>query len=528
MKNLIKKNKYLILFFRNNQHLTFFLQIIYYSPKTLRILIKLKFDFISYFKFIDIISLDKSTYFKFYANTNKLPSHDMLIKMHFLLIGFHEERTTNFFMQKNFQVLLPNYENLLFDIKNKITNTKLIKNYFHLINNYEFNKFIKIYLQEFNKNNLWNFDFFNKFYGCIILSNNLEYKKYLDNFLIDNFEFFYNNYEQKFAFYLKKYFNYIDEKNLLQKILDKKNNELKEILKVNINFRNNDHRFLQDSIHKIKNFIYMKDYNSAIELIKNKNGVFSKIFSKSLNKNLFYDKLNKNLIQQDDLDQKFNKNDLVIYTCLFGNYDKLLPVSNHLYSNIKFVCITDDLTVSNDGWENIRLETLESLDSDFLRSRYLKAMPWKYFSEFSHSLYIDSNYIFKNINSLLKIIQECENYDLGIFLHPERNNTFTEIIELIKSEHTEEYKKINILNYFQNYHIKNISSFYEASFIYRKHNDENKNIFNQWWDLILQYPSRDQIFLSDLLENSSIKINNLNEFGNARENIALLRKHHMK
>lgn len=530
MKNLLKKNKYLVKYFRNNQYLTFFLQTIYYFPKTLKILAKLRFNFNSYYRFIDIISPDKTTYFRFYSLTNKLPPNNLLIKIHFLLIGFHENRSTKFFYQKKFQNLLPNFEDLLLNIENKITNSKLIKYYFNLIKSHDYNKFIKIYFQEFNENSISDFRLFSKIYHCVILSDHLEIKKYLDHFFLKNFENFYEDDCENVILFIAKYFHLLNHKSLLKIISDKGNSykKLKNILEININFENSIFGSFQNILKESKEFIKMKDYNSAINHI-NGHEDFSSLFKNSYNKNLISHELNdKNKVKQNELNQNFLKDDLVVYTCMFGKYDRIPPLKNHLVSNIKFVCITDDLSIPNEGWELLNSEILDSLDSDYLKSRYFKTMPWKYFNNFSHSLYIDANYLFKNMNNLLKIIKECEEYDLGIFLHPECNHTFFELINLISSERIEQYKKINILKYLQSYQIKTNSFFYEASFIYRKHNDLNKKIFNEWWDLILKYPSRDQIFLSDLLENKSIKIKKLNKFGDARENTALLRRQHTK
>ena len=532
MKNIFKKNKFIIKFLKKRQFLTFFLLSIYYLPRTLIVLLRLKFNLINFFKFMKIITLEKDLYFSFYSTTNKLPTHDLIFKIHFLFIGVHQNRGTNFHHRKIFEKLLPPYKKLLFDIENRVINKKLIENYFILIKNFEFEKFISIYLQEFNEDKLWDLDFFDTIYECIIKSNHLEFKKFLDGFFIKNFKFIYEkNHQENIVNFLNKYYYYLDIKNLYKIILKEEDNKysfIKKIIEININFHNSNFTFLQSKIKSFDKLIQLEDYDSLLNTI-NSDIEFSLLFKKSLNKYITNNKSNNTkFLEFSALDQKHLKKDLVIYTCLFGDYDIIPPLSNHLFSNIKFVCITDNISMPNNGWELVKPDILISLDSDYLKSRYFKAMPWEYFNDFNHSLYIDCNYLIRNIENLIKIVQSCENFDLGMFLHPECSNTLFELINLLSTDKIEKYRKINILKYFQNYNIKINNSFYEGSFIYRKHNDVNKKIFNKWWDLILNYPSRDQIFLTELIEKNTININRLSDFGNARENIALIRREHMK
>ena len=84
---------------------------------------------------------------------------------------------------------------------------------------------------------------------------------------------------------------------------------------------------------------------------------------------------------------------VVIYTCVAGGYDALLPP---LYKaqHIRYVLFTDDENLSNaDGWETRPFpEEVKKLGKNAMASRYLKSHPHELFAgHFDASIYVDGN-----------------------------------------------------------------------------------------------------------------------------------------
>lgn len=94
------------------------------------------------------------------------------------------------------------------------------------------------------------------------------------------------------------------------------------------------------------------------------------------------------------------KNDIVIYTAIFGNRDKLQD-PEFVPPNVDFVCFTDQNFTSK-IW-NIK-KVAPPIPSDLTRSnREFKLLAHKFLPEYSYSIYIDGNIIV--IDDVTELIQ---------------------------------------------------------------------------------------------------------------------------
>ena len=193
----------------------------------------------------------------------------------------------------------------------------------------------------------------------------------------------------------------------------------------------------------------------------------------------------------------------VIYTAIFGSYDRLHEPSSNIKS-YDLVCFTDDKTLKSDVWD---VRYVESVFSDpVLDNRYYKMNPHELFPNRSRSIYLDGN---------IKINKDPSTYFDGLSddilmaipPHPFRSCVYDEVDTCLKSKHigTEEadyWREI----YMEKGFPRN-QGLYENNIIFRRHNDPAViKLMHIWWDSFVNYAKRDQLSLSLLAWQEHITI----------------------
>jgi len=94
-------------------------------------------------------------------------------------------------------------------------------------------------------------------------------------------------------------------------------------------------------------------------------------------------------------------NKIVCYTCITGNYDRLLdPLV--VPSNIDFICFTDNWHQFSNVWQIRSVPKDLNELSNVKRQRIVKICPHRYLSEYDISIWVDGNICIKgNLNKLL-------------------------------------------------------------------------------------------------------------------------------
>lgn len=106
-----------------------------------------------------------------------------------------------------------------------------------------------------------------------------------------------------------------------------------------------------------------------------------------------------------------NKNNIVLYTSIFGGYDGLLPQPN--IKGIDRICFTDR-KIRSHSWNVVQVEP--ELTDPVRNSRKIKILAHHYLKEYETSIYIDGNYlVIGNLYSLLE--KSFLNANMAIFDH---------------------------------------------------------------------------------------------------------------
>lgn len=182
--------------------------------------------------------------------------------------------------------------------------------------------------------------------------------------------------------------------------------------------------------------------------------------------------------------------DIIVYTTLFGEYDELSPIS--FDTPIKFVCFTDDKSLSVDGWETRYVDSniLNPKDS----SRLIKFKPHEFLPEAEFTLYVDANIKIKK-DPLYIFNKYSKITTLAIPEHRIRNCAFQEALAcieagLIKPQHCTAQ--------LERYCKEGLPKFYgltENGIIFRKNTSLVNAAMNDWWLEYCLGVKRDQISL---------------------------------
>lgn len=206
------------------------------------------------------------------------------------------------------------------------------------------------------------------------------------------------------------------------------------------------------------------------------------------------------------------KDDYVVYTALFGMYDKLHePLKKAYTKRVRFICFTDQKNIKSNFWDVIYIEH-KNFDDPVLMNRLFKINPHLYFKEFLYSIYIDSNILVKN--SLDNFVDNFIDKKIKIAAprHIANSCIYNEIetcfmLGKINKKEKEEWHDFLVG---EHYPINN--GLCENNIIFRCHGEsEIIDAMNDWWRLFCDGPRRDQLSLMYVLWKRKLYIESFAE-----------------
>jgi len=184
------------------------------------------------------------------------------------------------------------------------------------------------------------------------------------------------------------------------------------------------------------------------------------------------------------------KNKFVVYTALFGDYDKLIDPPKK-YDSINFICFTDQKDLKSNIWDIKIVNSTNKIPN--MLNREFKFFPNKYFSEYQYSLYIDSNIRLLS-NPITLFEKYLSNNLIAIPNHWRRNCIYKEAQKCIEIGKVElEIANRQMQSYMKEGYPEN-NGLGEMNIIFRKHNDDKIiKLMNDWWNQLNQFSQRDQL-----------------------------------
>jgi len=206
------------------------------------------------------------------------------------------------------------------------------------------------------------------------------------------------------------------------------------------------------------------------------------------------------------------KKTLVVYTVIFGNYDKLKKI-NFLEKNIDYVCFTDQ-NIKDSTWKIIKVDTQKY--NKVLLARIFKFNPHIIFSSFEKSIFIDGS-IKINCHLTEFVNKYAPKSKIALFKHPTRNCVYKEIAacKILKKDNS--YNLNNIKKFLIENKYPYNNGLLATGLVFRYHN--LKDIIEAMeyiTELTLNYTLRDQLIFYYVLSKKNIDFSkiNLNIFNN--------------
>jgi len=195
---------------------------------------------------------------------------------------------------------------------------------------------------------------------------------------------------------------------------------------------------------------------------------------------------------------KIKKKDIVIYTAIFGEKDKLIK-PKFVPKNCDFICFTDSDFNSN-VW---KVKKVKPILKDAVRSaRMYKILPHKFLSEYNYSIWIDGNMIVRgDVNELIK--GYLSKYNLATYDHKQTSDSrgciYEEAEALIEMAKRGKYKddpniiRKQIEKYKKEGYPSN-NGLISSMVMLRRHNEPDViKTMEDWWKEIKKYSRRDQL-----------------------------------
>lgn len=188
-------------------------------------------------------------------------------------------------------------------------------------------------------------------------------------------------------------------------------------------------------------------------------------------------------------------NKSVIYTCLVGEYDKLIQPRS-ISRDFDYICFSNDIKCRKIGIWEICPIPFEHPDKTRL-SRFVKLNPHIVLTDYDYSIWIDANIeitgdlLYRRVESLIH-----ENVLVAQVQHPFYDCIYTDILECIRFHKDNFQLLIKQYNFLKKEGFPEHYGLFENNLIYRKHNHPQIiQVSQMWWKMYNQFAKRDQFSL---------------------------------
>lgn len=217
------------------------------------------------------------------------------------------------------------------------------------------------------------------------------------------------------------------------------------------------------------------------------------------------------------------KNEIVVYTAIFGGYDDLIEPEKK-YPGCDYICYTDNPNVCSDFW---RVICVDKSSNPILSNRKLKIIGNELINSYKYNLYIDANVklMCNPLDLVAKYFMNDSNGDILIPKHLKRTCIYKEIIECVIWGKSNIKESIELYSYYRNIGFPEEYGLNENNIILRSNTVNTVKIMNLWWQLFLtQKIKRDQLYFSFILWEQGIRVNYMSE--HSRDNISFSLQNH--
>jgi hypothetical protein len=182
-----------------------------------------------------------------------------------------------------------------------------------------------------------------------------------------------------------------------------------------------------------------------------------------------------------------------VYTVLLGQYEQLneQPVAHE--SDWRFICFTDDPTLTSTTWQVRLVEPLFA--ADLSRSqRQIKHLAHRFLPEHDVSLYIDNSVLMKVPPEEI-LAQWPLTSGFALCAHSFRETVLDEFLEVLRLGYDDQARLLEHLNHVQWHHPDVLAAkpMWSGVMLRRHHEPKIKAAMELWFQHVLRYSRRDQL-----------------------------------
>ena len=202
------------------------------------------------------------------------------------------------------------------------------------------------------------------------------------------------------------------------------------------------------------------------------------------------------------------KEKVCVYTCLFGDEEKLLEQPTASTSECDFLCFTDKENLASSSWRITQVSPQFALDSP-RSSRHPKILANQYLECYDKSLYIDNSVLLlRDPLEILGILLPEERVDIGLAYHSFRATLWDEF-GIVQALGLDSADRINeCLQYIMETcpDILKERPFWGGLIARRHHRQSVIKAMTRWWEMTLRFSRRDQLSLPCVINCSRLKV----------------------
>ena len=206
---------------------------------------------------------------------------------------------------------------------------------------------------------------------------------------------------------------------------------------------------------------------------------------------------------------------LIVYSCLFGNYDCIKEPKFPPRSGVRYLLFTDRTDLQSDRWEVIHVA--ESLGDLRRVSRLPKILSHVYLPPHELSLYLDSTLELREDFSIDQAHELLNGKDIALYPHYARNCTFDEIEHCVRNAIVDCQDVKDILNRFRSEAFPERYGLFENALIVRRNTGAIRRANAIWWDEFRRGPHRDQFYLMYVMWKLGIEATQISDSRNFRK-----------
>ncbi len=195
-----------------------------------------------------------------------------------------------------------------------------------------------------------------------------------------------------------------------------------------------------------------------------------------------------------------------VYTALLGGYEELLEQPVAAQTDIPFICLTDDRSLTSETWTIVHVDPMFPLD--LVRSqREFKIRGHEAVAGYAETLYIDNSVLLKKTPDEI-LDTWLADHDYAVSLHSYRERVIDEFDEVVALNYDDAARvQEQLLHYADLYPDLLQQHPFWNGMIARRISPEIQAAMERWFDHVLRYSRRDQLSANVTLGISGLRVN---------------------